>query len=54
MKNKNKNYLNSQVREVGVKILGVRRIKKQEWGFSVGQPILIYVLVGCPVAAAIF
>ena len=42
----NKNSLNSQARAEGVKILGVRSIKKQEWGFSVGQPILIYVLVG--------
>ena len=28
-----------------VKILGVRSIKKQEWGFSIGQPYLIYPLV---------
>ena len=54
IKNKNTNYLNSQVRAEGVKILGGRSIKKQEWGFSVGQPILIYVLVGGPIADAIF
>ena len=51
---KNKNYLNSQARAEGVKILGVWSFKKQEWGFSVGQPILIYVLVGGHVAGAIF
>ena len=37
-----------------VKILGVRSIKKQERGFSVGQPILICALVGGLVAGAIF
>ena len=41
---------NSQARIEGVKILGVRSIKKQEWGFSVGQHILIYALVGGLVA----
>ena len=46
--------LNSQARAEGVKILGVRSIKKQEWGFSVGQPILIYAFVGCFVEGAIF
>ena len=40
-KNEKKNYLNSQVRAEGVKILGARSIKKQEWSLSVGQPILI-------------
>ena len=49
-----KNNSNSQARAEGVKILGVISIKKQEWGFSVGQLILIYVLVGGPVAGAIF
>ena len=38
----------------GVKVLGVRTIKKQLWGLSVSQPILIKVLVGGPVAGAIF
>ena len=47
-------YLNSLARAEGVEILGVRSIKKQEWGFSVVQPILIYVFVGGPVADAIF
>ena len=46
--------LNSQARDEGVKILGVRSIKKQEWGFSVGQLILIYALVGGFVAGGIF
>ena len=54
IKDKNKNYLTSLARVEGVKILGVRSIKKQECGISVGQPILIYVLVGGPVAGAIF
>ena len=34
-----KNNSNSQARAVGVKILGVRSIKKQGWSFSVGQTI---------------
>ena len=46
--------LNSQDRAEGVKILGVRSIKKQEWGFTVGQPILIFLLVSGSVAGAIF
>ena len=50
----NKNNLNSQARAEGVIILGVRSIKKQEWGFSVGQPILIYTLVEDLVAGGIF
>ena len=37
--------LNSLARAEGVKILAVRSIQKQEWGFSVGQSILIYALV---------
>ena len=35
-------------------MISVRSIKKQEWGFSVGQPILIYAIVGGFVAGAIF
>ena len=31
----------SQARAEVVKMLGVRRIKKQEWSLSIGQPILI-------------
>ena len=54
MENKTKNYLNSQARAEEAKIFGVRSIKKQEWVFSVGRPILIYVLVSSPVAGAIF
>ena len=46
--------LNSQARLEGVKILGVRNIKKQEWVFSVGQPILICAHVGNHVAGGIF
>ena len=53
-KNKNPNNLNSQARAEGVKILNVGSIKKQEWGFSVGQPILIYAQVGGFVAGVIF
>ena len=34
--------------------LGVRNIKKQESGFSVGQPILIWAHVRNPVADGIF
>ena len=49
-----KKELNSQARAEGVKILGVRSIKKQEWGFSVGQPILIYALFWGLVAGGIF
>ena len=44
----------SQVRAEWVKISGVKSIKKQEWGFSVGQPILICVHVGNPVAGGNF
>ena len=47
---KKKKNLNSQARAEGVKILGVRSIKRQVWGFSVGQPILIYAFVGGLVA----
>ena len=46
--------INSLARAEGIKILGVRNIKKQEWGFSVGQPILIYELVSGPVAGEVF
>ena len=60
MKNKNKNrnkdtnYLNPQLRAERVKMLGARSMKKQEWSFSVGQPILICALVGGSVAGVIF
>ena len=43
-----------QARAEGVKILGVRNIKKHEWGFSVGQPILICAYVENLVAGGIF
>ncbi len=46
--------MNSQARAEWVKISGVRSIKKEEWGFSLGQLILIHVLVGGPVAGAIY
>ena len=49
-----KKKINSQAGAEGVKILGIRSIKKQEWGFSVGQPILIYALVGGLVAGGVF
>ena len=44
----------SQARTEWDKILDVRSIKKQEWGLSVGQTILIYALVGGLVAGGIF
>ena len=45
---------NSRARAEGVKILGVRSNMKQDCGFPVGQPILIYALVGGLVAGGIF
>ena len=49
-----KKKLISQARAEVVKILGVRNIKKQEWGFYVGQPILICAYVGNLLAGGIF
>ena len=51
---KKKKKLNSLAKTEGVKILSVRSIKKQELGFSVGQPILIYALVRGLLAGGIF
>ena len=44
-RNKNTSYLNSQAREEGVKMLGVKNIKKQEYSLSLGQSILVCAFV---------